>query len=179
MAQLLVDSGERVELLILFDTVNPLLAAWSHAERVRTHWANLRAGGPRYVADRAADRLSRMAGYCTMRIRARLATRRRYRYRLEALMVAGLHAQSAYRPSSYGGDVLLVQGDALLSAGGGIGHKPHESNGWREYIGGRLDVATVPASHLDMMDGAAAQLTAAVVRRTLRKIARIQSAAGA
>lgn len=172
MAQLLTDSGEQVDMLILFDTVNPLLANWSQAERVGAHWANLCAGGPRYVAERAADRISRMVAVTTMWTRAKLATRWPYRFRLDALHRAVIQAESAYVPRSYTGDVLLIQSAERFSPRRGIGQRSDESNGWRQYVEGRLEIFTVPAGHLHMMDGAAAQLAAAEVRRTLQTTAR-------
>jgi len=72
--------------------------------------------------------------------------------------------------------VLLVRCDAAADAANGIAGKSEESNGWREYIGGRLDIATVPARHLDMLAGNAAKLVAEPVRRALRKLSKAQSA---
>lgn len=168
MAQLLTARGEQVKMLILFDTVNPLLANWSHAERVGAHWANLRSDGLRYVAERAADRISRMVAATAIWTRAELAIWWPYRYRLDALHRAVIQAESAYRPQPYAGDVLLVQSAERFSPRRGIGHRSDESNGWRQYVQGRLETLTVPAAHLHIMDGAAAQLAAAQLRRTMQ-----------
>ncbi|MET0698652.1 MAG: amino acid adenylation domain-containing protein [Mycobacterium sp.] len=178
MARLLTDSGERVDLLVLFDTVNPGLRNWSQAERAGAHWSNLREVGPRYLADRARDRLSAIVDDYTLRGRAKLAAhhRYRYRYRIEALTVAGMHAQSAYRAMPYDGDVLLVRCDAPTDAAHGIVGKSDESNGWREYIGGRLDIAAVPSRHLDMLAGDAAKLVAEPVRHAVEMLSQAQLA---
>ena len=168
MAQLLAGDGQQVDLLVLFDTVNPVLTGWSQSERAGEHWANLRAVGPRYVAARGVARIGKGLEACSARIRADLGERGWYRYRMHAVTRAGLSAQKAYRPQLYQGDVLLVRSDPSLNANGGIGYKTDGFNGWRNYVRGRLEVVTVPAGHLDMMDGSAARLAADELRRALR-----------
>jgi amino acid adenylation domain-containing protein len=176
-AQLLLADGEHVELLVLFDTVHPLLDGWSISERKQAHWSNLRVAGPRYLVDRTLSRLRGVAAGSALKVRAGLAAhpRFRYRYRLEALAVAHMRGSSAYRPSPYPGHVLLIRCDGSPAPGGGIARKAHESNGWREYVSGRLDVVTVPAGHLDLFDGATSDLVAAEVSRVLRNTSDLEA----
>jgi thioesterase domain-containing protein len=151
----------------LFDTFNPLLPPWSARERLRAHLENLRARGWSYIPNRLADRVSRRIRDAQRRARAKLAGHVAYKYRLDALVEAGLAAERAYRPEPYPGDVVVLQADARLSAGEGIGYKPHESNGWRGLVTGRLEVIEIASSHLDVMGETAAPVAAAEVRRVL------------
>jgi thioesterase domain-containing protein/acyl carrier protein len=167
MGHVLRELGEEIGLIILFDTFNPTLPPWSARERLQAHLDNLRTRGWSYIPNRIADRLTRRLRETQRRARARLAEHVVYKYRLDALVEAGLAAERDYKPQPYQGDLVVLQADARLSAGDGIGYKPHESNGWRGLVRGRLEVVEIASSHLDVMGDTAAPFAAAEVRRVL------------
>jgi thioesterase domain-containing protein len=159
--------GERVAVLILFDTFNPTAPRWSTAERIQAHVTKLRERGPSYIGNRLMDRMQRSIDITRRLVGARLARHAPFRFRHEALVEAGMESERAYRPEPYSGHVVLLQADARLTAGDGIGYRPHESNGWRGYINGRLDVVQIACSHTDVVGEKASPLAAAEVRRVL------------
>jgi thioesterase domain-containing protein len=167
MACILEAMGERVAVLILFDTFNPSAPRWSPAERIQAHVDKLRERGPGYISNRVIDRLQRGLDVTRRLVGARLARHAPFRFRHEALVSAGMEAERVYRPEPYSGHVLLLQADWRLTAGDGIGYRPHESNGWRGYVNGRLDVVQIACSHTDVVSEKASPLAAAEVRRVL------------
>lgn len=166
-ARRLVEAGEEVALLVLFDTVRPGVDEWSSRERMKAHWANAKAGGIRYVARRIADRTVRVFDATKRRIRAGLAAFAPYRFRLDAVEMAGRKAGSAYAPQPYTGDVLLFQSDPDIGREGEISLKQHESNGWRDLLAGHLEVISVRAHHLDIVEDTAGRFVASEVNRAL------------
>jgi thioesterase domain-containing protein len=166
MAQQLTQMGETVGLLVLFDTFNPTLPEWTRAERLQAHLENLRRRGAAYVGNRIVARLERYVTRARHEVGARLAARDPYKYRHDALLAAGIEAERRYQPNIYAGHVLLVRADPRLTAGDGIGYKPHESNGWRSYVP-NLEIADVACSHTDVVAESTASLPANVVRRAL------------
>lgn len=179
MARILEASGDVVGLLIFFDTFCSTTPRWSLAERLEAHWDKLRSAGVGYISNRVGDRVSRSLRDYRRRLRARLAHREPFRFRLDALVEAGMLAERSFRPEPYAGRVLLLQADARLTAGDGIGYKPHESNGWRQHLQGRFDVVQLACSHTDVMGENAAPLAAAEIRRALAEAQQSQKPAHA
>jgi amino acid adenylation domain-containing protein len=167
MAQSLTLAGEEVALVILFDTVRPHLAGYSKRERAREHWIKLRAIGAGYLLHRVVDRTSNIVERVGTRLGAALAVYRPYRFRLSAVTMAGLKAESAYRPDTYYGDVLLFQSNPHIGSERGVRNKQHVANGWLELVRGRLDVFAVDAGHLDILEGPAAPQISTKIRRAL------------
>lgn len=167
MAQLLIEAGEDVELLILFDTERPGIAGWSRHERFRAHLDNVKSAGLRYLERRSADRIRNLAGGIAKRFRAALARLSVYRFRMDAVEIAGDRAAAAYVPRKYPGDVVVFQSDPEWNPGRGIRPKQHESNGWSEFVGGRLDVVAVNADHYGLLDGDACRFVASQIADVL------------
>jgi thioesterase domain-containing protein len=167
MACMLEEQGETVGLLLLLDTLSPTAPRWSSKERLEAHLDNLMEHGPRYLAGRTVENLGRRARDFRQNLGARLAAFSPFRYRHNAIVEAAVAAEAAYRPHPCRGPVLLLQADSRLTAGKGIGYKPHESNGWRQHIKGRLDVTRVECSHLDILSEENAPRVAAIIRNAL------------
>jgi len=167
MACLLEESGETVGLLVLLDTLSPTAPKWSSVERFEAHFDNLTQRGPRYIANRMVDGVTRRIAETRQKAASKLAAFAPFRFRHEALVEAGIAAEVAFRPRSYGGHVVLLQADSRLTAGKGIGHKPHESNGWRDYVRGRLEVTRIECSHMDIVSEQISPRVAVVVRTAL------------
>jgi thioesterase domain-containing protein len=167
MACMLEEAGVPVGLVILIDTGNPTATNWSMRERLREHWDNLVQRGPGYLANRAVDTVLRRVKEGDRRVRAKLAERFPFQFRLEALFEAGQEAMNDFRPRRYGGRVLLLQADWRLTAGEGIGYKPHQANGWLDYVKGPLEVTHIPCSHLDIVSEEVAPRAAKVAERAL------------
>lgn len=163
VAQLLIEVGEDVELLILLDTERPGIAGWSRQERFRAHLDNVKTAGLRYLERRSVDRIQNLAGGIAKRFRATLARLSVYRFRMDAVEIAGERAAAAYVPRKYPGDVLLFQSDPEWNPGRGIRPKQHESNGWSELVGGRLDVVAVNADHRGLIEGDAGRFVASQI----------------
>jgi thioesterase domain-containing protein len=100
-------------------------------------------------------------------VRARLATHYPFKFRHDAVWAAAAEAIREYRPEPASFDVLLVRADPALSAGDGIGYRPHESNGWRGVVTGELEIVELACSHSDVVGAHAASLAAAAVKRAL------------
>lgn len=167
MAQRLQREGEVVGLVILFDTMNPCLPPWEFGERARAHLENLRREGLRYLPNRVVARLREEWTSRLRRVRAELAKHDPFTYRHEAVWEAGEEAIRHYTPDAYSGDVLLLRADHRLSAQGGIGVRPHESNGWRDLVKGELTIIELPVSHRDIVADTAAKLASNALRDAL------------
>jgi amino acid adenylation domain-containing protein len=167
MAQLLQQSGESVGLVILFDTMNPRLPAWGISERTRGHLENFRRLGLGYLPERVAARVREEWTSGLRRLRAGLARRHPFTYRHEAVWEAGEEAIRYYEPAPYAGDVLLIRADPDQSSQGGIGVRPHESNGWRGLVTGNLSIIELPVSHRDIVADSSAKLASQALREAL------------
>jgi amino acid adenylation domain-containing protein len=167
MARLLQARGERVGLVVLFDTLNPTLPAWSLRERFDAHMANFRRRGVAYVPARVLARLREEVTGLSRAVRARLATHYPFAFRHDAVWTAAEEAIRAYRPEPAPFDVLLIRADPALSAGGGIGYRPHESNGWRGVVTGELEIVELACSHSDLVGAHAAALAGRALERSL------------
>ncbi len=167
MAQLLRERGETVGQVVFFDTLSPLLPEWTLMERVDAHIQNYRRQGLLYLPNRVVARLREELQRLGRAIRARLAQNNRFKYRHDAVWSAAEEAIRTYVPESYPGDVLLVRADARLSAEGGIGYRPHESNGWRDLVRGELTIIELACSHRDVVSDQAAQLAAKALKKAL------------
>ncbi|HEV8244380.1 MAG TPA: alpha/beta fold hydrolase, partial [Polyangiaceae bacterium] len=167
MAQMLEQQGERIALLVLLDTMNPVLPNWTMRQRFAAHFDNLRQHGPAYFANRVLARLAAEVARRKRTLRARLANRYQFEFRNDAVWVASEQAMAQYRPAPYDGDVLLVQAEGALAADDGIGLRPHESNGWRDLVRGHLEIVSVSASHIDVVSEQASPLTAQALQRAL------------
>jgi amino acid adenylation domain-containing protein len=167
MARLLHDEGERVGLVVFFDTLNPVMQPWSFRERLEAHVDNLRRRGVAYLPNRVVSRLREEVSGLSRSVRARLATHYPFAFRHDAVWAAAEEAIRAYRPEPAPFDVLLVRADPALSAGDGIGYRPHESNGWRGFVTGELEIVELACSHSDIVGAHAASLAAAALKRSL------------
>ncbi|HEV8247947.1 MAG TPA: thioesterase domain-containing protein, partial [Polyangiaceae bacterium] len=167
MAQILRERGEQVGLVVFFDTLSPLLPEWTFIERVDAHLQNYRQRGLRYVQDRLLAHVRDDWERFSRSLRARLAEASPFKYRHDAVWIASEQAIGDYRPEAYQGDVLLLRADARLSAEGGIGYRPHESNGWRDLVRGELSVVELACSHRDIVSEHAAALAAKALKRAL------------
>lgn len=166
-ARLMTADGDDVPLVILLDTERPGLSDWSPDERARQHWARMQDGGTRYLMRRAGDRARSSRAEVAQRIRAGLAHLSPYTFRMAAVEMAGRRAAAAYDPLPYSGDVLLFQSDPDPGSESGIPRRRHESNGWRDLVGGQFDVVPVPAGHLEIVEGRAASLVGREITRVL------------
>ncbi len=167
MAQRLRDVGESVGLVVLFDTMNPELPAWTWRQRFQGHLANLRERGPGYFANRVWARARAELIRRRRTFYAQIARFNHFEYRNEAVWVASEKAMACYQPRVYQGDVLLLQADWRLNDfGGGIGVRPHESNGWGELLPA-LQIIEVPTSHEDVVSELASPLAAAALAQAL------------
>jgi amino acid adenylation domain-containing protein len=167
MAQMLQQAGEPVALVILFDTMNPRLPAWDFRERARAHLENFRREGLAYLPNRVIARVREEWVSGLRRVRAELAKRDPFTYRHEAVWEAGEEAIRHYDPDPYAGDVLLIRADPRLSAQGGIGVRPHESNGWRDLVRGSFSLIELPVSHRDIVADSSVKLASQALREAL------------
>ncbi len=167
MAQLLRERGENVGQVVFFDTLSPRLPEWTFIERVDAHIQNYRQQGLQYLPNRVAARVREEFARLARALRARLAQNNRFKYRHDAVWLAAEEAIRGYVPEPYAGDVLLVRADARLSAEGGIGYRPHESNGWRDLVRGELKVIELACSHRDVVNEEAAALAAKALKKSL------------
>jgi amino acid adenylation domain-containing protein len=167
MACMLEEQGEKVGLVVLLDTLSPTAPRWSSAERLEAHWDNLLEHGPGYLAGRTVEGVAWRARLLRQTVRASLAAFSPFRYRHNAIVEAAIAAEAAYRPRTYRGRVLLLQADSRLTAGKGIGYKPHESNGWRDHVQQRLEVIRIECSHLDIVSAEVAPRVAVALRSAL------------
>jgi amino acid adenylation domain-containing protein len=172
MAQLLQLAGESVGLVIFFDTMNPRLPPWSFVERARAHLENFRREGLAYVPNRIVARVREEWTSAVRRLRAELAKHDPFTYRHEAVWEAGEEAIRHYEPEPYSGNVLLLRADPRLSADGGIGFRPHESNGWRDLVRGEFSVVELPVSHRDIVSPSSAKLASQALREALAEARR-------
>jgi amino acid adenylation domain-containing protein len=158
--------GESVGLVVLFDTMNPSVPGWTLKERASAHLSNLRERGPSYFADRVLARLRAAVVRRSRNLRAQLARIDQFVYRNEAVWVASERAMASYQPKPYDGRVLLLQADSRLTAGDGIGLRPHETNGWGELLP-QIEIVGIPSSHEDVVSEQAAPLAAEAITQTL------------
>jgi amino acid adenylation domain-containing protein len=174
MARLLHETGERVGLVVFFDTLNPVMQPWSLRERLDAHVDNLRRRGVAYLPNRVVSRVREEISGLSRAIRSRLATHYPFAFRHDAVWAAAEEAIREYRPEPAPFDVLLVRADPALSAGDGIGFRPHESNGWRGFVEGEFEIVELACSHSDVVGAHAASLAANALKRSLAN-ARINS----
>jgi amino acid adenylation domain-containing protein len=170
IAQQLLAAGEQVGLVVLFDTLSPAAPSWSLSERLDAHLRNLRQrGATTYLANRAMARVRAEAERMTRRLRARLATLFPFQFRNDAVWVATEEAAATYRAEPYAGDVLLLQADSALTAGEGIGDRPHQTNGWGALVQGNFEVVRLGSSHVDIVSEETSPLVAEALRSALRR----------
>jgi thioesterase domain-containing protein/acyl carrier protein len=167
MAQLLRERDEQVGLVVFIDTVNPVLPSWPLLERLDAHVQNYRREGLLYLPNRMVARIREEFYGAVRAVRARLARNNPFKYRHDAVWHASEQAIHGYTPEPYVGNVLLLRADPRLSRDGGIGHRPHESNGWRDYVRGELTVVELSCSHLDIVSAQAAELAGRALKRAL------------
>jgi amino acid adenylation domain-containing protein len=167
VAQQLVAAGEKVALVVLFDSVNPTLPTWSFSERVDAHLENMRRRGAiHYLSQRATARVRTEAARLARRVRATLATLFPFQFRHDAVWIATEEAAAKYQPLPYAGDVLLIQAD---SGTGGIGERPHRTNGWGTLVQGNFEIVQLGSSHTDIVSEEAAPVVAEALRSALRR----------
>ncbi|HMA92894.1 MAG TPA: hypothetical protein VKP30_09415, partial [Polyangiaceae bacterium] len=80
---------------------------------------------------------------------------------------ATLAAEPNYVARPIDADVLLVQAVQAAPALAGIGYPPHESNGWRSLVCGKLDIVPIECHHLDLVSPRVAPTAAAAIRTAL------------
>ncbi|MGE5783094.1 MAG: thioesterase domain-containing protein, partial [Myxococcales bacterium] len=167
ICQQLIARGAAVGLLILLDTFNPATLNWSLRARVGEHWKKVRSEGVDYVLERSVAHVRRRLENTRRRIRAHLANQNRFEYRMDAVVEATLAAEPNYVARPIDADVLLVQAVQAAPALAGIGYPPHESNGWRSLVCGKLDIVPIECHHLDLVSPRVAPTAAAAIRTAL------------
>jgi thioesterase domain-containing protein len=170
IAQQLVAAGEQVALVVLFDTLSPAAPGWSLSERLDAHLQNLqRRGAAKYLANRAIARVRAEGERVARRLRAKLATLFPFQFRNDAVWVATEEAAANYRAEPYSGDVLLLQADSSLTAGEGIGDRPHQTNGWGALVQGNFEIVRLGSSHVDIVSEESSPLVAEALRSAMRR----------
>ena len=163
-AQQLSAAGQKVELLILIQTMNPAFARFKPGTSVFRQWwyraikrialekENLSHRGTRYVHERCLDVAD------LLRARAEIAldnairngqgprTYPSMRYILESLRIEHARAYAKYVLRPYHGDVVLFRARRQLS-----GLMIDYSSGWKEVVKGNLDVVEVPGHQESML----------------------------
>ena len=155
MAQQLLREGEWVGGVMLLDTANPSSLQWDKVDRVSQHWHNLMSEGPSYFKQRLEARTHRrrLAHEQKSRAEAALATPDdAFTYRIDLVTELSNMAEQCYVPQTLDAELVLVKSDFRVPPLQGIGYPPHESNGWRDFVGGsKLAILHVQSSHLDMV----------------------------
>jgi amino acid adenylation domain-containing protein len=167
IALILQERGEKVGLVVLLDTQSPTLPMWTLRERLLAHASRLQQEGPRYLIARTSDRWRRKLENLRLQLSVALSFRDRYATRHERVRRAGMEALYKYMPGIFAGDVMLLRAQSLLGPSDGIGYRMHESNGWREFVTGRLEVEEISMRHLEIASERAAPLAAAPINRAL------------
>ncbi len=165
MARQLVEKGEKVELLALLDTGTPdypkfmpetsLLQRkiYDLIRRVELHRDNLSALNFRKKLGYALEKLKKVRLKYRRQIRDnyKKAVRKFYARTKGAAAIPKAYIQledqiwragQNYQPEIYAGDVTLFR--ATLQP---LGIEPDETLGWREYVGGNLEIHDVPGHH--------------------------------
>jgi hypothetical protein len=128
-----------------------------------------RRGTATYIADRVFARVRAEAERLARNVRATLATLFPFQFRNDAVWMATQEAAANYRPEPYPGDVILIQADSELSAGGGIGDRPHHTNGWGSLVQGNFEIVQLGSSHVDIVSEESSPLVAEALRSALRR----------
>jgi amino acid adenylation domain-containing protein len=167
IALILQERGEQVGLVVLLDTQSPTLPMWTLRERLLAHASRLQQEGPRYLIARTSDRWRRKLENLRLQLSVALSFRDRYATRHERVRRAGMEALDKYMPGIFAGDVMLLRAQSLLGPSDGIGYRMHESNGWREFVTGRLEIEEIGMRHLEIAGERAAPLAAVPINRAL------------
>jgi thioesterase domain-containing protein len=168
MASCLRERGETVGLLILLDTYNPLVSKWAWNRRIQAHWERFKGVGGAYLWWRAVRSTKAKVETLRRMIRARLAEVNRFEYRMDAVIEATHEAERRYVPPKLDVPVSLLQTDFAVPAAEGIGYPLHESNGWRDYVLGKLEISVVRCQHEALVSERVAPITASIIRKALR-----------
>jgi len=160
MAQQLQAQGQKVALLVLFDTFaglrpessrNPLLQrlkSYPYMFRADLHFGNLLLYGPRYLLG-SANRLKTIAKRRTRKVANRFQFWRRspLDQTLKKVREANLQALSGYVPKVYSGRItLFITGESSL--------RTYQDGrlSWNELAGEGLELHVVPGDHLSMIE---------------------------
>ncbi len=167
MARLLLDVGEEVAGVILLDSSNPLVLHWSWGARVSAHMTNFRRVGMDYLSVRAKEFTKRAYSNSRRAMQNLTTSNKDYERRHDIVSVATLEAERQYVPTELNVDVVLLKSDAAIPAIAGIGYPPHESNGWRPLVKGRLEIEHINCFHLDMIAEKVAPTTGSLMTKAL------------
>jgi thioesterase domain-containing protein len=146
LARLLRAAGEEVPLLIMLDAYSPKLSRWSVGERITLFLTMCLEAGLPYAWQRLRARVKVRWKLARFRY---LGRPRRSTHDFEGMLAAFLVALARYEPKSYDGDVLLVR--AAPGTVSDVDYRPHESNGWRELVHGKLEVVSLGCRHEDVL----------------------------
>jgi len=164
LARNLTARGDKVAAVVLLDSFNPKADGAPLPERIAAHLRNLRREGPSYIFDRVASRWERRRARTALERRAR-ASEASYDFRHDAVEAAWLEAANTFDETPYPGDVVLIRASERPEAAILVDYD--EWNGWKPLVRGRLDVITVPGTHLTLVREDRAVDTAAAIARAL------------
>lgn len=153
MARQLREQGERVELVVLLDSIPTRMPGLTLFDRLGIQWIHLRREGPRYLADWLRRRRAWKQGLD--RPHARELTPAEFRS--EEIEAAFREAIDHHEPRAYDGRVLLLRPPLpdtyVLRPGRVVNHERllvDPSNHWTAYLPA-LEVREVPGNHDSMV----------------------------
>ena len=162
-AQQLSAAGKEVALLVLIQSMNPefarfkpgtsLLRQWWYraAKRVDLERDNLANRGLDYFGERCRDVTDILRAKAAIAFDTIFGNRKRpeqmpMRYILESLRIEHAKAYSRYNLRPYQGHVLLLRASKQLA-----GLMMDHTSGWKEAVGGHLEVCQVPGHQQSML----------------------------
>jgi len=181
VAQQLMEQGQRVALLVIFDADNPaFLLKLAGLDRVRArifmfgqwvnfHWQTLRRfewrGVFEYLGLGLRSRLSALQrGVWTMVYHMRRRVGRPIDRGPQTIGRVLAFAVSRYQPRPYAGRVLLFQRNARP-----VGRYRDPEYGWGELVG-KLEIHNVPGAHVDMFLQPGVEIVAEKLDGCLREV---------
>jgi thioesterase domain-containing protein len=175
MAQQLKETGQKAELLCLFDTDNPSVAPryLSLTERAARNWQE---GNTKSWAGRVGKLGERFGGGLVNKVRTQTekaaatmisSTGLEAGPRLQTVLIREAHdrAMNHYHPPSYDGDVVLFRAE---DQGDGVVYPPHL--GWEGFVRGGLEIVTIPGAHLTIFEEPHVAEFAAKLSEVLKEI---------
>jgi thioesterase domain-containing protein/acyl carrier protein len=169
-ARQLTAAGDKVALVVLFDTYYPQLTKRGLRDRVVAHWVQVMTTGPQYFTERLVERVRGTITRATGTLKAYLATANPYKFRHEAVEAAWRSAERHYQPGSYSGPILLIR--AALPPDGVSGYQVDENHGWRQSALGPIYAVDVPGDHTGIVKETNAVATAKAMQPYLDRAAK-------
>lgn len=178
MARQLRSQGERVGLLVMFDTwapgypvYLPSARSWRKhlyfwRSRVKLHWEDfwLCEGGQRleYLKSKTFRLLHRASK--PVRMAAKKWKQESHPEEIRLVRESGRGARKSYMPGVYDGDVTL-----LRAIDQPLGIVEDRTNGWTPFVRGRIDVHDIPGAHGSMMRDPRARVLVENLTKCLRE----------